>query len=70
VRCGTIAELTAAGARFVVAAAEPVPAEVVAELAPRGLVQATAGGRGRPDDEAGIDAVVDLPARAACGCAG
>jgi ABC-2 type transport system ATP-binding protein len=62
VRCGTIGELTSAGARFAVAAADPIPAAVVAELgALAASVQGTADGvEVVLDDEAGIDAVVDL----------
>ena len=62
VRCGTIAELTSAGARFSVAAAEPIPAAVVAELAPlaRAVNVAADGLEVVLDDEAAIDAILDL----------
>jgi ABC-2 type transport system ATP-binding protein len=61
VRCGTIAELTAAGARFVIAAADPIPAEVLDELAAL-AASATKTAEGVEivlDDESGIDAIVD-----------
>jgi len=61
VRCGTIAELTAAGARYAISAADPIPPAVAAELAPLATaVEATADGLEVVlDDEAGIDAIVD-----------